>query len=67
MVSRIQGTWFRARGTGCMTSRVRGTWFREHGVHSFEGTGRILTTHKSLDDGVYLFIRSYPVLLLTSH
>jgi len=39
MVSKVQGTSFRAEGVGCMVLRVRGTWFPEYGVHSFEGRG----------------------------
>jgi len=38
MVSRVQGIWFLAWGTGSMVSKVRGTWFRAYGVHKFRGT-----------------------------
>jgi len=35
----FEGTWFQAKGTGCMVSTVWGTWVPEYWVHSFEGTG----------------------------
>ena len=38
-VVKVQGTWFRARGTGCMVSRVRSTWFQEYGYIVSKGTG----------------------------
>jgi len=35
MVSRVQGTRFRAWGTGFMVSVVQGIWFREYKVHHY--------------------------------
>ena len=62
MVSRVQGTWSRGRGTECMVSRVRCTWFREYRVHSFEGMGYIVAHYPSVSNKLVLVVCRPPLV-----